>query len=206
MTGPEVAPDPVQPDRIELRGLRVLGAHGALPEEQQRAQPFEVDLDLELDLRPAGQSDRLSDTVDYGSVTEAVAAVVAGPHVELLEHLAERLAVAALASGAPHATAVTVSVRKTRPPVPNDLRSAGVTIRRVIATPQDLETPTAADPSTRAGLATLPGSSTRRGTGSSTPSGTGGSTRSGAPPPSSPLAAGGTGGADPSAPSHRPTT
>ena len=72
-------PDPVQPDRIELRGLRVLGAHGALPEERQRAQPFEVDLDLELDLRPAGRSDRLADTVDYGAVTEAVAAVFAGP-------------------------------------------------------------------------------------------------------------------------------
>ena len=63
---PEAAPDPVQPDRIELRGLRVLGAHGVLPEEQQRAQPFEVDLDLELDLRPAGRSDALADTVDYG--------------------------------------------------------------------------------------------------------------------------------------------
>ncbi|HEY2430341.1 MAG TPA: dihydroneopterin aldolase [Acidimicrobiales bacterium] len=135
MTPPEAVPDPVQPDRIELRGLRVLGAHGALPEERHRAQPFEVDLDLELDLRPAGRSDRLADTVDYGSVTEAVAAVFAGPHVDLLEHLAERLAVAALASGAPHATAVTVSVRKTRPPVPCDLRSAGVTIRRVLAAP-----------------------------------------------------------------------
>ena len=44
-----------------------------LPEEHQRAQPFEVDLDLELDLRPAGRSDRLADTVDYGAVTEAVA-------------------------------------------------------------------------------------------------------------------------------------
>ena len=30
---------------LELRGLRVLGVHGALTEEQSRAQPFEVDLD-----------------------------------------------------------------------------------------------------------------------------------------------------------------
>ena len=47
-------------DRIELRGLRVLGVHGALPEEQERAQPFEVDLDVEADLRPAtaGQDKR----------------------------------------------------------------------------------------------------------------------------------------------------
>jgi dihydroneopterin aldolase len=136
MSGQESTPDRRQPDRIELRGLRLLGTHGALPEEYTRSQPFEVDLDLELDLRPAGRSDRLADTVDYGSVTEAVAAVVAGPHVDLLEHLAEHIARAALASGAPHATAVTVTVRKTRPPVPRELATAGVTIRRLRADPQ----------------------------------------------------------------------
>jgi len=122
---------PLTSDRIELRGLRALGTHGVLPEEQQRAQPFEVDLDLEVDLRQAGRSDALADTVDYGTVTAAVVdCIVRGPHAALLEHLAERIAAAALASGAPHATAVTVKVRKTRPPVPFELASAGVTIRR----------------------------------------------------------------------------
>ena len=117
-------------DRIQLRGLRAMGTHGVLPEEHLRAQPFEVDLELEVDLRAAGRSDALDDTVDYGAVTEAVTAVVQGPHADLLEYLAARIADAALASGAPHATAVTVSVRKTRPPVPYDLSSAGVTIHR----------------------------------------------------------------------------
>jgi dihydroneopterin aldolase len=122
--------DRLRSDWIELRGLRALGRHGVLPEEQERAQPFEVDLDLELDLRQAGRSDVLADTVDYGAVTAAVAAVVSGPRAALLEHLAERIATAALTSGAPHATAVTVKVRKTRPPVPFELSSAGVTIHR----------------------------------------------------------------------------
>src|SRR5579862_6458281 len=126
MSGPDRHP----PDRIELRGLRAFGAHGVLPEERQRAQPFEVDLDLEIDLRPAGRSDALADTVDYGAVTSAVAAAVAGPHVDLLEYLAERIAAAALTSAAPSATAVTVTLRKTRPPVPFELASAGVTIHR----------------------------------------------------------------------------
>jgi len=34
--------------RIELRGLRLVGTHGVLAEEQERAQPFEVDLDLSV--------------------------------------------------------------------------------------------------------------------------------------------------------------
>jgi len=120
-------------DRIELRGLRLVGTHGVLPEERERAQPFEVDLDLEVDLSKAGRSDALADTVDYGAIADAVAAVVRGPHADLLEHLAERIAEAALTAGAPHAAAVTVTVRKTRPPVPVELASAGVTIHRPVS-------------------------------------------------------------------------
>ena len=37
-------------------GCGCVGTHGVLPEEQERAQPFEVDLDLAVDLRPAGVS------------------------------------------------------------------------------------------------------------------------------------------------------
>jgi dihydroneopterin aldolase len=138
------------PDRIELRGLRTLGRHGVLDEERVRAQPFEVDLDLELDLRAAGRGDSLADTVDYGAVAQSVADTVQGEHSDLLEHLAERIARVVLAAGssagapdAPDASggaggqgpavtvaAVTVAVRKLRPPVPVDMASAGVRIHR----------------------------------------------------------------------------
>ena len=116
-------------DVVALRGLRVLGRHGVLTEERERAQPFEVDLDLEVDLRPAGASDDLADTVDYGAVTDSVVAVVGGAHADLLEHLAARIAAAVFASS-PLISATVVTVRKLRPPVPFDLASAGVTIRR----------------------------------------------------------------------------
>ncbi|MBV9412624.1 MAG: dihydroneopterin aldolase, partial [Acidimicrobiia bacterium] len=79
-------------DRIELRGLRAMGTHGALPEEQVRAQPFEVDVDLYADLRAAGESDVLGDTVDYGALAEAVERVVTREQFQLLERLADRIA------------------------------------------------------------------------------------------------------------------
>jgi 7,8-dihydroneopterin aldolase/epimerase/oxygenase len=120
-------------DRIELRGLRVVGTHGVLPEEHQRAQPFEVDLDVQADLSEAGFSDALGDTIDYGALCEAVAAVIAGPHAQLLEHLAERIARSVLAAAGPRAEGVTVTVRKLRPPVPVELVSSGVTITRLRA-------------------------------------------------------------------------
>jgi dihydroneopterin aldolase len=117
-------------DRIELRGLRVLGSHGVLAEEHERAQPFEIDVDIEGSLEDAGRSDDLADTVDYGAVTSAVAAVVAGRHAELIEHLAARIVEAVFASAGPRAEVVGVTVRKLRPPVPVDLATAAVSITR----------------------------------------------------------------------------
>jgi dihydroneopterin aldolase len=117
-------------DRIELRGLRAVGTHGVLVEEQERAQPFEVDLDLAVDLRPAGVSDALADTVDYGSVADVVAAMVSGPRsFALLEALAWHVADAVL--DVDHRiTQVVVALRKLRPPLAVDIETVGVRVVR----------------------------------------------------------------------------
>ena len=107
----------------------MVGVHGALPEEQDRAQPFEVDLDLAADLAAAGATDDLEDTVDYGAVVSTVQRVVTGERHRLLERLATRIADEVLALDV-RVAAVTVTVRKLRPPVPVDLASAAVTITR----------------------------------------------------------------------------
>ncbi len=106
-----------------------MGVHGALPEERDRAQPFEVDVEVEADLAAAGATDVLADTIDYGALAASVDRVVAGEHHRLLERLAARVADEVLAVDA-GITSVTVTVRKLRPPVPFDLASAGVTITR----------------------------------------------------------------------------
>ena len=117
-------------DRIELRGMRFEARHGALPEEALEAQPFEVDVELELDLAPAGRTDDLARTVDYGDVFRRARAIVEhGPHVALIETLAERIASDMLAAH-PAARAITVRVRKPRAPLPGVFAWAGVEIRR----------------------------------------------------------------------------
>lgn len=100
-----------------------------MPEEQDRAQPFEVDVTLAADLTPAGASDDLADTVDYGAVAATAAGVVTGEHHQLLERLATHIADDVLAIDA-RITSVTVTVRKLRPPLPVDVASVGVTITR----------------------------------------------------------------------------
>lgn len=118
----------LSPDRIELRGLRAVGLCGALPEEKVRAQPFEIDLDVEADLSPAGTSDQLADTLDYGAIAAAVERVVTTEPFTLLERMATRIADEVLVD--PRAIAVTVTLRKLRPPVPQHLETSGVRIRR----------------------------------------------------------------------------
>jgi dihydroneopterin aldolase len=118
---------------LELRGLRLLGCHGLLPEERDRSQPFEVDVDVHADLGVACRHDDMRGTVDYSALCEAVRRVVHGPHVGLLERLAELIA-NEVGATAPGATEVEVTVRKLRPPVPYQLATAGVRIRRQVAT------------------------------------------------------------------------
>ena len=115
-------------DRIVLKGIGALGRHGVLGFEQERAQPFEVDVELEMDLSAPAATDDLTRTADYGRVVGAVVAVVETQSFRLLEALADSLARRTLeVSGA---EAVTVEVRKVRPPVPYQVVSAGVRIRR----------------------------------------------------------------------------
>jgi dihydroneopterin aldolase len=116
-------------DRIEVRDLRVTGVHGVLPEERDRAQPFSVDLVVWVDLEAAQQSDELADTVDYGALARTAADVVGGRSYQLLEALAGRLASALLIVDA-RIEAVEVTVRKLRPPLPLDVGSTGVRVRR----------------------------------------------------------------------------
>lgn len=122
-------PHAAVPDRIELRAMRFAGRHGILPEEHERPQPFEVDVVLELDLAAAGRTDNLAATVDYGPVFETARSIVEGPHVDLIETLAERIAAAVLADHA-RVDAVTVRVRKPHAPLPGRFDWAGVEIRR----------------------------------------------------------------------------
>jgi dihydroneopterin aldolase len=98
-------------DRILLEGMVFHGRHGTLPAERELGQPFVVDVELRLDLRPAGLSDDLARTVDYGEVHQRAREIVEGEPVNLTETLAERIATAVLEDH-PSVNAVRVKVAK----------------------------------------------------------------------------------------------
>ena len=98
-------------DRILLEGMVFHGRHGTLPAERELGQPFVVDVELSLDLRPAGLSDDLAQTVDYGEVHRLAREIVEGTPVNLTETVAERIA-AAILDEHPAIRAVRVRVAK----------------------------------------------------------------------------------------------
>lgn len=115
-------------DRIALTGLRVRGHHGVLAAERADGQDFIVDAVLEVDLRPAGASDDLADTLDYGVLASQLAAVVAGEPVDLIETLAARLAEVCLADG--RVVSVEVTVHKPAAPIDLSFTDVSVTVIR----------------------------------------------------------------------------
>lgn len=115
-------------DRIAINGIRALGVHGALQEEQSRPQPFAIDVELEVELVAPGETDQLEDTVDYAAVAEAVVRVVESEQHQLLERLAARIAEVCKVDE--RVTSATVTVRKLHPPVRALLDHVSVTIVR----------------------------------------------------------------------------
>ncbi|GAA4871830.1 dihydroneopterin aldolase [Actinomycetospora straminea] len=116
------------PDRIALRGLRVRGHHGVFDHERRDGQDFVLDLVLEVDLAAAAASDDLADTVDYGTLAERAAAVVAGPPRQLIEAVAGEVADGVLADG--RVAAVEVTLHKPEAPITVPFDDVAVTVRR----------------------------------------------------------------------------
>lgn len=114
-------------DRLLLHGMAFFGRHGALPAERELGARFTVDVELEADLKRAGASDRLADTVDYARAYREVREVVEGEPCDLLEAVAERIAERLLRI--PGVSGATVRVLK-RPPLEGEFRAFGVEIRR----------------------------------------------------------------------------
>jgi len=116
-------------DRIVLSNMVFAARHGVHPEEKVTAQRFEIDVELESDLQPAGLEDDLQRTLDYGRVYETVRTIVESTTFNLIEALAEAIAHELLAEFAA-LDEVVVRLRKPQVRLGGPLAYAGVEIRR----------------------------------------------------------------------------
>ena len=116
-------------DRIMLTGMSFQARHGVADWEKTELQRFDVDVELVLDVQPAGLDDDLAKTVDYAGVYQVTRQVVESTTFNLIEALAEAIAHEVL-GGHPQVEEVVVRVRKPGVRLGGPLDHAGVEIRR----------------------------------------------------------------------------
>jgi dihydroneopterin aldolase len=99
-----------------------------LPEERAQGQQFRIDVELVPSSDRACDTDALGDAVDYGAVTERVVAIATGDPVDLIEHLADLIAVELLRVFP--IERVTVAVHKPHAPIAAPFSDVIVTVAR----------------------------------------------------------------------------
>ena len=116
-------------DTIRLTGLTATGHHGVFDFEKREGQTFRVDAALTLDFQAAGRSDDLADTVSYVEIAELIHAAIVGEPFDLIEALADHLALEILRTD-DRLAAAEVTVHKPQAPLPQTFQDVSVTARR----------------------------------------------------------------------------
>lgn len=116
-------------DSIKIDGMKFHAFHGCLDFERMNGQDFFVDVMLKLELKKAGQSDELTDTVDYAAVyTDVKEIMETKPPFRLIESVAEKIAECLLKKYP--LEAVRIVVHKPHAPIEGEFADVSVTVRR----------------------------------------------------------------------------
>ena len=113
-------------DRILIKDLLVRCVIGVRDEERRDKQDVLINVALVTDLRKAGASDRLEDSVDYRGLNKQILSMAEHSQFRLVEAMAQ--AVADICFGNPSVQEVIVRIEK--PGALRFARSAGVEIVR----------------------------------------------------------------------------
>lgn len=79
-------------DIVYIRGLKTEAVIGVYDWERDIRQTLVLDLDMATDIRAAGASDDVTDTLDYAAVSQRVLDYVSASEFKLIEALAEQVA------------------------------------------------------------------------------------------------------------------
>ncbi len=103
-------------DLVYLKNYTVVAKHGYYKEEHAKAQRFVVSVVVTCDVRRAGESDNLQETLNYELIRKAVHEILMRSPHDLIESLAEEIAASVLH----HPKALTVQVDIAKPDVWSD--------------------------------------------------------------------------------------
>jgi dihydroneopterin aldolase len=101
-------------DIIKLTNMVFYAHHGYYKAERELGQRFELDIEVECDLKPASENDDLKSTVDYRKIYSIAKDTFENYKFKLLESVAERISTQILESS----TVFSVLIRVRKPHVP----------------------------------------------------------------------------------------
>jgi 7,8-dihydroneopterin aldolase/epimerase/oxygenase len=115
-------------DKIEIKGIKIYGYHGVMEEEKKLGQNFIVDLKIYKDLKMAGETDSIENTVSYAEIYDSVKQIIKKEKYDLIERLAEKIAEEVLTKFA--IDKIKVRVKKPNAPIYGNFKYVGVEIKR----------------------------------------------------------------------------
>ena len=116
-------------DKIIIDSLKIFAHHGVNPEETAMGQYFLLDIEALADLSSACLSDNIDDTVSYAAIVKTVRRTMTEKNCKLLEHAAQRTAVAILCEY-PLIQHVKIRLRKPDAPIKADFGFVAIEIER----------------------------------------------------------------------------
>lgn len=116
-------------DHIIIENLVIFAGHGVFPEERALGQKFVLSGKLYVDLHPAGISDDLHKTVDYGKICNWITEFTKAHPCKLIEAAVEQIASGILIQY-PIINKVSLTLKKPWAPIGLPVDCAGVSITR----------------------------------------------------------------------------
>lgn len=112
-----------------MKGMEFFGYHGVYLDEQTKGQSFVIDLELFADLKKAGMTDELEDTIDYSQVYNLVKNITENDKFQLLEKLADVIS-QEIMSEFDLIKGIKIKIKKPKAPINGEFEWMGVEIER----------------------------------------------------------------------------
>lgn len=117
-------------DYIHVKDMQFYGTHGVLPEETVLGQRFRANVSLAVDIKKAGETDDLNETVSYVGVYDICQQVIEGKPYKLIEAVAETVANRIISEYEGQVFGVKVEIIKPDPPIRGHYKEVAVEITR----------------------------------------------------------------------------
>ncbi|WP_092871926.1 2-amino-4-hydroxy-6-hydroxymethyldihydropteridine diphosphokinase [Acetitomaculum ruminis] len=116
-------------DYVNINNLEIFANHGVFPEENFLGQKFLVSAKMGVDIRKAGLSDDLNNTLNYGEICQYITDFMKNNTFKLIETVVERLAEKMLLNFE-LLKSIELTIKKPWAPIGLPLETASITIKR----------------------------------------------------------------------------